>query len=47
MEPMIQEGVLPRLQAWMPTQKVRPATTMMRRVLHTSGVPESVVDQTA
>lgn len=45
MEPMLREGVLPRLQAWMPTQKVRPATPMIRRVLHTSGVPESVVDQ--
>lgn len=45
MEPMFHEGVLPRLQAWMPTQKVKPAVPMMRRVLHTSGVPESVVDQ--
>ena len=45
MEPMLRDGVVPRLQAWMPTQKVRPATPMMRRVLHTSGVPESVVDQ--
>ena len=45
MEPMLRDGVVPRLQAWMPTQKVRPATPMMRRVLHTAGVPESVVDQ--
>lgn len=45
MEPMLREGVLPRLQAWMPTQKVRQAMPMVRRVLHTSGVPESVVDQ--
>lgn len=45
MEPMVREGVLPRLHAWMPTQKVRQATPMVRRVVHTSGEPESVVDQ--
>ena len=45
MEPMLREGVMPRLQSWMPTQKVIPATPMIRRVVHTSGVPESVVDQ--
>lgn len=45
MEPMLRDGVLPRLQAWMPTQNVLPATPMIRRVVHTSGVPESFVDQ--
>ncbi|MBS0169925.1 MAG: competence/damage-inducible protein A [Nitrospira sp.] len=45
MEPMLRDGVMPRLQAWIPTQKVPPATPMVRRVVHTSGVPESVVDQ--
>ena len=45
MEPMVRDGVLPQLQAWMRTQKRISATPMIRRVLHTSGVPESVVDQ--
>ncbi len=45
MEPMFQGGVLPSLQAWMSSQKAMRATPMIRRVLHTSGVPESVVDQ--
>ncbi len=45
MEPMLRDGVVPRLQAWMPSQNVLPATPMIRRVVHTSGVPESVVDQ--
>ncbi|MCC7214441.1 MAG: CinA family nicotinamide mononucleotide deamidase-related protein, partial [Nitrospira sp.] len=45
MEPMMTEGVLPRLQAWMNTWKAVGVTPMVRRVLHTSGVPESVVDQ--
>lgn len=45
MEPMLRDGVLPRLQAWMPSQNVLPATPMIRRVVHTSGVPESFVDQ--
>lgn len=45
MEPMVREGVLPRLQAWMIAQKTVNVTPMVRRVLHTSGVPESVVDQ--
>lgn len=45
MEPMMREGVLPRLQVWMNAQKSMIATPMVRRVLHTSGVPESVVDQ--
>ncbi len=45
MEPMLQDGVLPRLQTWMSSQKAMCATPMIRRVLHTSGVPESVVDQ--
>ena len=44
MEPMVSEGVLPRLQAWMNAHKSVVATPMVRRVLHTSGVPESVVD---
>lgn len=45
MEPMVREGVLPRLQAWMRAQKGLSVSPMVRRVLHTSGVPESVVDQ--
>lgn len=45
MEPMVHDGVLPRLQAWIDTHKGNPATPVIRRVLHTSGVPESVVDQ--
>ncbi len=45
MEPMVRDGVLPQLQAWMRTQKRLSASPMIRRVLHTSGVPESVVDQ--
>lgn len=45
MEPMFQDGVLPCLQAWMSSRKTLRATPMIRRVLHTSGVPESVVDQ--
>ena len=45
MEPMVHDGVVPRLQAWIGTHKGNPATPVIRRVLHTSGVPESVVDQ--
>ena len=45
MEPMVRDGVLPQLQAWMRTQKRFSASPMIRRVLHTSGVPESIVDQ--
>ena len=45
MEPMVLEGVLPRLQAWIGKHKGIPATPVIRRVLHTSGVPESIVDQ--
>ncbi|MCS6289157.1 MAG: competence/damage-inducible protein A [Nitrospira sp.] len=45
MEPMVRDGVLPQLRAWMRTQKRLSASPMIRRVLHTSGVPESVVDQ--
>ncbi|MCW5799502.1 MAG: competence/damage-inducible protein A [Nitrospira sp.] len=45
MEPMVQDGVLPRLQAWIGKHKGIPATPVIRRVLHTSGVPESIVDQ--
>ena len=45
MEPMVREGVLPRLQEWMNRHKAMSVTPMVRRVLHTSGVPESVVDQ--
>lgn len=46
MEPMVREGVLPCLQEWLRGQKTAAVTPMVRRVLHTSGVPESVVDQT-
>ncbi len=42
---MIHDGVLPRLQAWIGKHKGIPATPVIRRVLHTSGVPESLVDQ--
>ena len=45
MEPMIHDGVLPRLQTWLGRHKEIPATPVIRRVLHTSGVPESIVDQ--
>ena len=45
MEPMVRDSVLPQLQTWMRTQKRVSASPMIRRVLHTSGVPESVVDQ--
>ena len=45
MEPMVREGVLPRLQEWLNEQKAVGVIPMVRRVLHTSGVPESVVDQ--
>jgi nicotinamide-nucleotide amidase len=45
MEPMVTEGLLPKLQAWLKEQKAVGVTPMVRRVLHTSGVPESVVDQ--
>jgi nicotinamide-nucleotide amidase len=45
MEPMFRDGVSPHLQAWMSSQKAIHATPMIRLVLHTSGVPESVVDQ--
>jgi nicotinamide-nucleotide amidase len=46
MEPMVRDGVLPRLQEWLHHQKAVSVTPMVRRVLHTTGVPESVVDQT-
>lgn len=46
MEPMVRDGLLPRLQEWLHHQKAVGVTPMVRRVLHTSGVPESVVDQT-
>ena len=45
MEPMLTEGVLPKLQAWLRNQKAVGVTPLVRRMLHTSGVPESVVDQ--
>ena len=45
MEPMFRDGVSPHLQAWMSSQRAIHATPMIRLVLHTSGVPESVVDQ--
>ncbi len=45
MEPMVKECVLPRLQEWLNAQKTVAVTPIVRRVLHTSGVPESLVDQ--
>ncbi|MBI4003135.1 MAG: CinA family nicotinamide mononucleotide deamidase-related protein, partial [Nitrospira defluvii] len=45
MEPMVRESVLPKLQEWLRDQKAVGVAPMVRRVLHTSGVPESVVDQ--
>ncbi len=45
MEPMVTESVLPRLQTWMDSSKAAGAVPMVRRVLHTSGVPESLVDE--
>ncbi len=45
MEPMMRGGVVPRVQEWLSGQKAGNLTPMVRRVLHTSGVPESVVDQ--
>lgn len=45
MEPMVTEGLLPKLQEWLIAQKAVGVMPMVRRVLHTSGVPESVVDQ--
>ncbi|MBA2486593.1 MAG: competence/damage-inducible protein A [Nitrospira sp.] len=45
MEPMVRESVLPKLQQWLRDQRAVGVTPMVRRVLHTSGVPESVVDQ--
>ena len=45
MEPMVRASVLPRLQEWLRAQKAVGVTPMVRMVLHTSGVPESVVDQ--
>jgi nicotinamide-nucleotide amidase len=45
MEPMVKEGVLPRLREWLNARKAAGVIPMVRRVLHTSGVPESVVDQ--
>ncbi|MGC3976264.1 MAG: competence/damage-inducible protein A [Nitrospira sp.] len=45
MEPMVQDGVLPRLGAWIGKHKGLPVIPVIRRVLHTSGVPESIVDQ--
>ncbi|MGZ8394355.1 MAG: competence/damage-inducible protein A [Nitrospira sp.] len=46
MEPMVREGVLPKLREWLRNQKAVSVAPMVRRMLHTSGVPESVVDQT-
>ena len=46
MESMVRENVLPRLQEWVHSQKASILTPMVRRVLHTSGVPESFVDET-
>lgn len=46
MEPMVREGVLPKVQEWLRKQKAVSVTPLVRRMLHTSGVPESVVDQT-
>lgn len=45
MEPMVTEGMLPRLQNWMDIKKAAGVVPMVRRVLHTSGVPESLVDE--
>lgn len=45
MEPMVTEGVLPPLQTWMDMNKAAGVVPMVRRVLHTSGVPESLVDE--
>ncbi len=45
MEPMVRQSVVPGLQAWLQAQKAGSRMPMIRRVLHTSGVPESIVDQ--
>lgn len=45
MEPMVTDGLLPKLLEWLSEQKAAGVIPMVRRVLHTSGVPESVVDQ--
>ncbi|MDP9131983.1 MAG: competence/damage-inducible protein A [Nitrospirota bacterium] len=44
MEPMVRESVSPKLQQWL-RDKIVGMTPMVRRVLHTSGEPESAVDQ--
>ncbi|GMV49719.1 MAG: CinA-like protein [Nitrospira sp. OLB3] len=44
MEPMLTAGVLPILREWMQRAQAVQAVPMVRRVLHTSGVPESWVD---
>ena len=36
---------MPKLQEWLCNQKAVSVAPMVRRMLHTSGVPESVVDQ--
>ncbi|HVG02071.1 MAG TPA: nicotinamide-nucleotide amidohydrolase family protein, partial [Nitrospira sp.] len=45
MEPMMRDDVLPRVQEWVGGRKSGNLIPVVRRVLHTSGVPESVVDQ--
>jgi nicotinamide-nucleotide amidase len=45
MEPMMRGAVLSRVQQWLHERRKENLTPLVRRVLHTSGVPESVVDQ--
>ena len=45
MEPMMRGAVLSRVQEWLHGRRQENLTPLVRRVLHTSGVPESVVDQ--
>lgn len=45
MEPMMRGAVLSRVQEWVHGRRQGNLTPLVRRVLHTSGMPESVVDQ--
>ena len=45
MEPMMRDAVMCRVQEWARERKGGNLIPRVRRVLHTSGVPESVVDQ--
>jgi nicotinamide-nucleotide amidase len=45
MEPMMRDAVVSRMQEWLRGRRAGNLPPIVRRVLHTSGVPESVVNQ--